>query len=275
MKSSALLAHPLTETEIRQLDEFLSSDPAPEEAMDISVMDGFIAALASGPNLMMPSSMLRWIWDAEHGEDFPAFANAAEAKSIISLIMRHWNDINNMLNSAPDDYEPLILARKADARTLLIIDSWCIGYYKGITVDRAMWNPLLAQHPEWFTAIMLYGTEDGWDELKRRQDSLDQHQAFADSLAASVRNIHRYWVEQRRLQIARGEMPSVIGRSEPVRRAPKAGRNAPCPCGPGKKYKRCHGVAADAPDAVANDDLYQVHSPLSQRLSRDGMAVEI
>jgi uncharacterized protein len=181
MKSSALLAHPLTETEIRQLDEFLSSDPAPEEAMDISMMDGFIAALASGPNLMMPSSMLRWIWDAEHGEDFPAFANAAEAESIISLIMRHWNDINNMLNSAPDDYEPLILERKADARTLLIIDSWCIGYYKGITVDRAMWNPLLAQHPEWFTAIMLYGTEDSWDELKRRQDSLDQHQAFADS----------------------------------------------------------------------------------------------
>lgn len=23
--------------------------------------------------------------------------------------------------------------------------------------------------------------------------------------------------------------------------APKAGRNAPCPCGSGKKYKHCHG----------------------------------
>ncbi|MYF90782.1 MAG: preprotein translocase subunit SecA, partial [Gemmatimonadetes bacterium] len=22
---------------------------------------------------------------------------------------------------------------------------------------------------------------------------------------------------------------------------PKVGRNAPCPCGSGKKYKRCHG----------------------------------
>jgi uncharacterized protein YecA (UPF0149 family) len=25
--------------------------------------------------------------------------------------------------------------------------------------------------------------------------------------------------------------------------APKVGRNDPCPCGSGKKYKKCHGVA--------------------------------
>jgi preprotein translocase subunit SecA len=24
----------------------------------------------------------------------------------------------------------------------------------------------------------------------------------------------------------------------------KVGRNAPCPCGSGKKYKRCHGAVA-------------------------------
>ena len=40
----------------------------------------------------------------------------------------------------------------------------------------------------------------------------------------------------RRAQAASGEP------SEPVRRGqPKVGRNDPCPCGSGKKYKRCHG----------------------------------
>lgn len=29
---------------------------------------------------------------------------------------------------------------------------------------------------------------------------------------------------------------------EPARRAISAGRNDPCPCGSGKKYKRCHGA---------------------------------
>jgi len=27
----------------------------------------------------------------------------------------------------------------------------------------------------------------------------------------------------------------------PMRAEPKIGRNAPCPCGSGKKYKHCHG----------------------------------
>jgi uncharacterized protein len=31
---------------------------------------------------------------------------------------------------------------------------------------------------------------------------------------------------------------------ETIRRdAPKVGRNDPCPCGSGKKYKQCHGAA--------------------------------
>ena len=31
-------------------------------------------------------------------------------------------------------------------------------------------------------------------------------------------------------------------RAQPARAEPKVGRNAPCPCGSGKKYKRCCGV---------------------------------
>ena len=37
----------------------------------------------------------------------------------------------------------------------------------------------------------------------------------------------------------------IVPKTEPVRReAPKVGRNDPCPCGSGKKYKKCHGTAA-------------------------------
>jgi SEC-C motif-containing protein len=35
---------------------------------------------------------------------------------------------------------------------------------------------------------------------------------------------------------------SRSGGGEPVRAVAKAGRNDPCPCGSGKKYKRCHGA---------------------------------
>ena len=35
--------------------------------------------------------------------------------------------------------------------------------------------------------------------------------------------------------------PSGPVKQEPVRVEPKIGRNDPCPCGSGKKYKQCHG----------------------------------
>ncbi|MFA0812078.1 preprotein translocase subunit SecA [Microbulbifer epialgicus] len=35
----------------------------------------------------------------------------------------------------------------------------------------------------------------------------------------------------------------------PERRGPKVGRNDPCPCGSGKKYKQCHGKLASSPQS--------------------------
>ncbi|MGH3926498.1 MAG: SEC-C metal-binding domain-containing protein [Pseudonocardiaceae bacterium] len=34
--------------------------------------------------------------------------------------------------------------------------------------------------------------------------------------------------------------PTVVGGQEPA-------RNEPCPCGSGKKYKRCHGAPSTTP----------------------------
>jgi len=40
-----------------------------------------------------------------------------------------------------------------------------------------------------------------------------------------------------------GQMPPMPPQVQrPVRAAPKVGRNQPCPCGSGKKFKNCHGV---------------------------------
>ena len=44
---------------------------------------------------------------------------------------------------------------------------------------------------------------------------------------------------------ASGSGQGASDESKPVRRSePKVGRNDPCPCGSGKKYKKCHGAQA-------------------------------
>jgi preprotein translocase subunit SecA len=46
--------------------------------------------------------------------------------------------------------------------------------------------------------------------------------------------------QQKELQFQAG--PAQAEAPKPVRAAAKIGRNDPCPCGSGKKYKKCHGV---------------------------------
>jgi preprotein translocase subunit SecA len=51
---------------------------------------------------------------------------------------------------------------------------------------------------------------------------------------------------QRRLHEQHGGSPSEapVTQQTVVREGPKVGRNDPCPCGSGKKFKKCHGVGA-------------------------------
>jgi preprotein translocase subunit SecA len=47
--------------------------------------------------------------------------------------------------------------------------------------------------------------------------------------------------QQRELQYQTG--PAQAEAPKPVRAGAKVGRNEPCPCGSGKKYKKCHGAS--------------------------------
>jgi SEC-C motif-containing protein len=52
--------------------------------------------------------------------------------------------------------------------------------------------------------------------------------------------------ERSRFRKTDGQWKYVEGaqvKPAPVKAAPKTGRNEPCPCGSGKKYKKCHGGA--------------------------------
>lgn len=290
MTTSAPSIQPLSHAEIEELDAFLLSDVCPENAMDVSMMDGFITALVSGPNRVMPTTILRWIWDVEEGKALPAFSDHTEANRILGLIMRHWNAVIAALSEGTQAYAPLVLEREAEGHTISIIDEWCFGYYKGIDLDRGAWEPLMTAHPEWFSVILRYGALAESEELKHYPDDLDQHQACAESLPTSAIEIYRYWLAIRTQQRARGEAFANVRPHEPFRRGEKVGRNDPCPCGSGKKFKRCHGVDdswQSAPPfassfdrtqtdvSVEDDDVELVRSPLCQRVTRDGHTVDI
>jgi len=48
--------------------------------------------------------------------------------------------------------------------------------------------------------------------------------------------------EMQQLQFIGGGTTATV--AQPVIKGDKVGRNDPCPCGSGKKYKKCHGADA-------------------------------
>jgi len=237
---------PLTEAEFNRLDQFLMSEEVPSNTMDSSMLDGYLAAVASGPNLVMPDQMLRWVWDTEDGEESPEFKRNKEANDIIGFIIRHYQYVNTSLNDGT--YEPRLIEREHEGRSIPIIDAWCVGYYVAIAADIGAWTPLLVAQPRLFSTILLYGTQDGWETLKNQRLSADAHEAAADSLTDSAQRIHAVWLKQRRQGLDRGVAPRIMPPHRPVRNPVKVSRNETCPCGSGKKYKHCHGgPTADGP----------------------------
>lgn len=227
-----------SDQDIAVLEDFLLRDDAPENSMDASMIDGFLTAILSGPRLIMPGEALRWIWDTENGKDGAHFKDEQEAQKILGLVMQQWNAIAQVLMQDPQAYEPLILERTLDeGRVIPIIDEWCMGYQKGMALDKDGWAELSIAQPDLLKPVWLYGSEGGWEILQKYPLSDEEHEQMADSLGDMARQAHAWFLQRRD--------PSSLKTpaTSPVRReGPKLGRNDPCHCGSGRKYKQCHGA---------------------------------
>jgi uncharacterized protein len=266
---------PLTDEEFDVLERFLSSNAVCDDAMDVVMLHGFLTAVICGPNTVMPSAILPWVWDARHATRQPRFLSAGRARKITGLIIRYWNDINNALNHCPDLFEPPLHTTGCKGEEVLILDEWCEGYCKGINIDREAWEPLLERHPEWFNVILLFGTASGYHELEQRDYTVGQRRSFANLLAAAALNIHQYWCEERRKLMEQGERPNMIAAaSRPKDRT-------------GKHTGRSD---LDARDENESEDLFLVDSlgrttedafhplalsPLSTGVTREGTSVDV
>jgi uncharacterized protein len=224
---------PLTEAELEQLDRFLL-DRIDEDAefedrdvgiIDISGLDGFLTAIVSGPTMVPPSHWLPAVW----GEFEPAWESESDFMDIMALMMRHMNGIAGMLLEQPEDFEPLLYENEVDGRTQLIVDEWCDGYMRGVGLTMEDWDAGGTEITELVMPILMFVSEEGWKALDAMEPG--EVEQMQQAVTDNARAIHAWWLERR-------ERP--ISASTPVRRSsPEVGRNDPCPCGSGKKYKHC------------------------------------
>lgn len=104
---------------------------------------------------------------------------------------------------------------------------------RAMTVAQMCWNLTLLPEERRDAAI---------DELKPALPMTDGEFAeFRQHLVLPMIQRHREMFPG--MHVRSTQRPSTVGVvSSPTKNYPGTGRNAPCPCGSGRKYKRCCGV---------------------------------
>lgn len=126
----------LSDDEIEALDAFLMSDAAPEDCMLISDLDGFLTAVAIGPDEVQPAEWLPVVW----GEEEPEFEDAAQAEAMVALMHRRIANIRRQVVEDPDDYAPWFWADDDDNPVAI---AWAEGFLAAIDLRPEAWQPLL------------------------------------------------------------------------------------------------------------------------------------
>jgi uncharacterized protein len=116
----------------------------------------------------------------------------------------------------------------------------------GTRLDADTWSLLMVADKTLLAPFLRLGTDDGLELTLRDEDG----ERWLEAIIPSLVKIHAFWLERR--QSARDPRglrtgaPPPRARQPVVHATPKIGRNDPCPCGSGKKYKKCCGAPSSS-----------------------------
>jgi uncharacterized protein len=229
---------PLSEDEFNELEQFLLYDVDTDEGMTLDMADGFLHAIAVGPTTTHPKQWLPKIWGTS--EMMPPMDSIEQLNHILGLVMRHFNSIIAGLEDDPREISPFwsTMTYDSDEQEYDDAEAWSYGFVEGMRLSWDDWQPLLStpQGQAWFRPIALLGEDDVSAEQNELTKTPAMRAALAHQIPEAVLDMHAHWLPLR-LAVYQREVAKSM--------QPKVGRNEPCPCGSGKKFKRCCGPAGD------------------------------
>jgi uncharacterized protein len=247
------------EADIQALEQLCERMVGFEADVSVEWLDGYLTALLASRRIIAPDEWL----PAMFGDAFErAFADPTDVEQAMAALMGRWNVLASQLDVASllDDPEhmrlsPLMWAYD-DAARAEVVDSGHLSAEEAVDLLQtgAMWAEGFSDAVEAFAEDWPepdVDTEDGrwYDDCLTRvlalmlpQADLAEHLAehypgeslerdqLVDEACYGVQDLRIYWMDHA---------------PKPATRRVEAtpGRNDACPCGSGKKYKKCHGAA--------------------------------
>lgn len=221
-------------------------------------VDGFLAALATGVRLPEPGEWLPLLCGDAFERAFADPPDAAQAQRALLQRLKVLRDqldpealmqdpealrLNPLMAEWTDaDRERLVQAGSVsaeDAPALLTGSLWAEGFLDAVDALPALWAPpadeesaeLLAALLDQVAALMIpAGHEDFAAHVAQyHSKGMPSREDLLAEACYGVQDLRVFWVD-------RAPKPETRRVQAPP------GRNEPCPCGSGKKYKKCHGA---------------------------------
>ena len=161
---------------------------------------GLLTAVASGPGAVAPE-----VWIPELVPE-GAFDDDMIARGNLDLLARLHGAVVETLRTTPE-----IICPEPDKPAQEAVD-FCAGYLRGA-----------ALHPTWRADEVATKKLLPFEALAQQSADATDADGNRERLGSYVAELHAYWQSKRQV----------------VNATPKVGRNEPCPCGSGKKHKKC------------------------------------
>jgi uncharacterized protein len=234
---------------VNALASFLGQPQRPPDTLTYHELQGFLFAIATSPELIRPSEWMPEVFGGGEAQ----YADLEEAQTILTAVTALYNEVNASVRSG----EPALPADCRFRRDVLAnlaqdapVSGWSRGFLRGYQWLEEDWDGCVPdEHDRDFGLMLMTLTFFASEPLARsyvkelgQQDLTETaslfRKAFPNTLAEFAR-IARL-IQQALLRHASRSAPMA---PPPETTGRKVGRNDPCPCGSGKKYKKCCGAS--------------------------------
>ncbi|MBX3300704.1 MAG: UPF0149 family protein [Nitrospira sp.] len=239
---------PFTSEQASLLMRFLSSPQRPKGTLTYPQLAGFLFSLANGPELIPPSEWIPLVFNDQEA----LYENMEEAEQVLQTMMALYNDCLRERTGGTMTLPPRCEIRPWPMDNLTAdapLSQWAQGFGVGYDYLAEVWDAYTPDElDEDLGALLMTLTFFSSPTLAEAYYREGSKKSTLDQLAKSVVEIFSEAMREyahlgRSIYQARLETGDLD--QEPSRRT-KIGSNDPCPCGSGKKFKKCCGRKSGA-----------------------------
>ena len=215
---------------LRRLEKLLLELPDDDEQMLLSGLDGFLAGILVCPDLIMPGEWLPMVWGGGDEDGKPVLENTRQAEQLVGLVMEHYSALSRSLQNGR--HTPVYDVDTQNDEILW--GTWIDGFEQAMALRPESWARLSDSRDGASDALAVL---IALATISQGDSGLPD--AEIDKLTEQAPDLIPQCVQV--LNVSRLERDMAVRNEIQKHSMGKVGRNEPCPCGSGKKYKRCCG----------------------------------